>query len=226
MNTCKLLLAEIRERLQMKDFVKQHKYYWQVVKCWTNNIKKKTWDGICTKINSSNTHHQKTVEEIWKKWTTYISNAKNKVAHNRREAGKTGGGPPPEDISSMEDQVEGTIGDTPIDGIDGGTDTGAFTETSMHWSMLSCSSSRRSFFSSADEADCHYEFTECLTCHFRSFNQWCYSNTTSPTKHITPSTSMEDNDSNQLIQIVKTRLDIEKERLQVEKDTLRLKEER
>ncbi|CAC5362441.1 unnamed protein product [Mytilus coruscus] len=88
----------------------------------TNHSQKKIWDGICTKINSSNTDHQRTVEEIRKKWTTYKSNAKKKVAHNRHETRKTGGGPPPEDISSMDDQVGGIIGDTYIDGIDGGID--------------------------------------------------------------------------------------------------------
>ncbi|VDI32969.1 Hypothetical predicted protein [Mytilus galloprovincialis] len=97
----------------------------------TNNIKKKTWDGICTEMNSSNTHHKRSVEEIRKKWTTNMSSAKQKVSHNRREARKTGGGPPPEEIFSMEDQVVGIIGDTPIDGIDGGIDTASFTETSM-----------------------------------------------------------------------------------------------
>ncbi|XP_071125303.1 uncharacterized protein [Mytilus edulis] len=100
-------------------------------------------------MNSSNTHHQRTVKEIRKKWTTYMSNAKKKVSHNRREARKTGGGPPPEDIFSMEDQVVGIIGDTPIDGID----TASFTETSIDLSMPSCSSSRRSSYSSADESE-------------------------------------------------------------------------
>ncbi|CAC5407211.1 unnamed protein product [Mytilus coruscus] len=53
----------------------------------------------------------------------------------------------------MEDQVVGIIGDTPIDGIDGGTDTGSFTETSLDLSMPLCSSHRRSSYSSADEAE-------------------------------------------------------------------------
>ncbi|CAG2195162.1 unnamed protein product [Mytilus edulis] len=169
----------------------------------TNNIKKKTWDGICTKMNSSNTHHQRTVEEIRKKWTTYMSNAKKKVSHNRREARKTGGGPPPEEMSSMEDQVVGIIGDTPIDGIDGGIDTASFTETSMDLSMPSCSSSRRSSYSSADES-------AVLVIELR----------------LPEISTMEDSNSKQLIQIEKGRLNIEKERLQVEKDSLRLKEEK
>lgn len=46
----------------------------------TNNIKK-TWDCICIKINSSNTHHQRTVKEIRKKWTTFMSNAKRNEQH-------------------------------------------------------------------------------------------------------------------------------------------------
>ena len=81
-----------------------------------------------------------------------MSNTKKKVSNNRREARKTSGGPPPEEISSMEDQVVGIIGDTPKYGIDGGIDTASFTETSMDLSMPSCSSSRRSSYSSADES--------------------------------------------------------------------------
>ncbi|XP_071160778.1 myb/SANT-like DNA-binding domain-containing protein 4 [Mytilus edulis] len=178
----------------------------------TNNIKKKTWDGICTKMNSSNTHHQRTVEEIRKKWTTYMSNTKKKVSHNRREARKTGGGPPPEEISSMEDQVVGLIGDTPIDGIDGGIDTASFTETSMDLSMPSCSSSGRSSYSSADESEPSISGA---------------TNRTTPTRNIiTTASTMEDSSSKQLVQIEKGRLNIEKERLQVEKDSLRLKEEK
>ncbi|XP_071136623.1 myb/SANT-like DNA-binding domain-containing protein 4 [Mytilus edulis] len=178
----------------------------------TNNIKKKTWDGICTKMNSSNTHHKRSVEEIRKKWTTYMSSAKQKVSHNRREARKTGGGPPPEEISSMEDQVLGIIGDTPIDGIDGGIDTASFTETSMDLSMPSCSSSRRGSYSSADESELSISGA---------------TNRATPTRNIiTTASTMEDSSTKQLVQIEKGRLNIDKERLQVEKDSLRLKEEK
>ena len=89
----------------------------------TNNAKKKTWENICSKVNASNTDHSRSVEEIRKKWSTYMSNTKQKVAKIRREARKTGSGPPSEDISSLEDLVVGIIGDNPTDVIEGGIDT-------------------------------------------------------------------------------------------------------
>ncbi|VDI25422.1 Hypothetical predicted protein [Mytilus galloprovincialis] len=112
----------------------------------------------------------------------------------------------------MEDQVVGIIGDTPIDGIDGGIDTASFTETSMDLSMPSCSSSRRSSYSSADESEQSISGA---------------TNRATPTRNIiTTASTMEDISTKQLVQIEKGRLNIDKERLQVEKDSLRLKEEK
>jgi hypothetical protein len=50
-------------------------------------------------VNSCNsTGHNRYVEEIRKKWTTYMSETKKKAAIQRREITKTGGGPPPGDL--------------------------------------------------------------------------------------------------------------------------------
>lgn len=95
----------------------------------TNNTKKRVWEAICEKVNSCNSSgHARNVDEIRKKWTTYMSETKKKAAKQRRELKKTGGGPPPADLTPLEESVIGIIGDTPIDGIPGGIDVGGETE--------------------------------------------------------------------------------------------------
>ncbi|XP_071147415.1 myb/SANT-like DNA-binding domain-containing protein 4 [Mytilus edulis] len=92
----------------------------------TNSAKKKIWEKICSTINATNhTDYKRTVEEIRKKWTTYMSSTKKAASSNRREARKTGGGLPPEEFTPLQDKVVGIIGETPIEGIEGGTDTGS-----------------------------------------------------------------------------------------------------
>ena len=59
-------------------------------------------------------------EEIGKKWTTYMSETKKKAAKHRKELKRTGGGPPPRDLTPFEETMIGIIGDTPIDGLPGG----------------------------------------------------------------------------------------------------------
>jgi hypothetical protein len=47
----------------------------------TNNSKTRVWEPICEKVNSCNsTGHNRNVEEIRKKWTTYMSETKKKAA--------------------------------------------------------------------------------------------------------------------------------------------------
>lgn len=87
--------------------------------------KKRVWKAICEKVNSCNSSgHARNVDEIRKKWTTYMSETKKKAAKQRRELKKTGGGPPPADLTPLEESVIGIIGDTPIDGIPVGIDVG------------------------------------------------------------------------------------------------------
>ena len=89
----------------------------------TNSAKKRVWESICAKVNSCNsTGHVRGVEEIRKKWTTYMSETKKKAAKQRKESKRTGGGPPPRDLTPCEETVIGIIGETPIDGIPGGLD--------------------------------------------------------------------------------------------------------
>jgi hypothetical protein len=61
----------------------------------TNNSKKRVWDSICEKVNAcSSSGHKRTVDELRKKWTTYMSETKKKVARQRKDMRQTGGGPP------------------------------------------------------------------------------------------------------------------------------------
>ena len=74
------------------DEVERHKsiLFSKLSNVITNSAKKKVWDTICTKINAAKqTDHRRTVDEIRKKWTTYMSNTKKQVSYNRREARRT-----------------------------------------------------------------------------------------------------------------------------------------
>ena len=64
----------------------------------------------------------RSVEEIRKEWTTYMSETKKKAAKQQKELKRTGGEPPPRDLTPCEETVIGIIGDTPIDGIPEGLD--------------------------------------------------------------------------------------------------------
>ena len=74
------------------DEVERHKsiLFSKLSNVITNSAKKKVWDTTCTKINvAKQTDHRRTVDEIRKKWTTYMSNTKKQVSYNRREAHRT-----------------------------------------------------------------------------------------------------------------------------------------
>ena len=74
----------------------------------SNSDKKMAWDTIYSRINAVNTStHKRTVEEIRKKWTTYMSNTKKKFPRGKKDRR----GPHPEEISSLEDKVLGIIGE-------------------------------------------------------------------------------------------------------------------
>ncbi|CAC5422327.1 unnamed protein product [Mytilus coruscus] len=130
----------------------------------TNSDKKKIWEKICSTINTTNhTDHTRTVEEIRKKWTTYMSSVMKAASNNRREARKTGGGPPPEELTPLQDKVVGIIGETPIEGIEGGTDTGSVPSADgsepdvLDFNFPTCPNSRRSSNSSMEnEPSCSF----------------------------------------------------------------------
>lgn len=72
-----------------------------------------------------------------------MSETKKKAAKQRRELKKTVGGPPPADLTPLEESVIGIIGDTPIDGIPGGIDVGV--ETELGTAMYVCCNRRRQY---------------------------------------------------------------------------------
>jgi hypothetical protein len=59
-----------------------------------------------------NVQIKQTIGGVWKKWTTYMSNTKKQVSYNRREARRTGGGPPLDGLSSLQDKIVEIIGET------------------------------------------------------------------------------------------------------------------
>jgi hypothetical protein len=90
----------------------------------TNATKSKLLQTICSKVNSANSKgYKRTVEELRKKWSTYSSSMKKTASLNRRGARKTGGRSPPEHLTALQDKLVGILGNTPIEGIGGGTDT-------------------------------------------------------------------------------------------------------
>jgi hypothetical protein len=95
----------------------------------TFSSKTKVWENICRKVNAANTDHKRSVDELRKKWSTCTSNAKKQAALVRRESRKTGGGPSPAKITPLQDKVVGIIGNTPVDGIEGGIDSCMTDET-------------------------------------------------------------------------------------------------
>lgn len=59
-------------------------------------------------------------------WMRYERNGQHTCQKQRKKqrAKKTGVGPPPADLTPLEESVIGLIGDTTIDGIPGGIDVG------------------------------------------------------------------------------------------------------
>lgn len=73
----------------------------------------------------------------------------------RREARRTGGGPPLDGLSSLQDKVVEIIGETPIEGIAGGTDTCSAAGESicddiLDFSLATCTQSSQSSYSSIE----------------------------------------------------------------------------
>ena len=78
-----------------------------------------------------------------------MSNTKKQVSYNRREARRTGGGPPLDGLSSLQDKVVEIIGETPIEGIAGGTDTCSaageiICDDILDFSLATCTQSSQS----------------------------------------------------------------------------------
>ncbi|XP_061173718.1 myb-related transcription factor, partner of profilin-like [Saccostrea echinata] len=91
----------------------------------SNSLKKETWNKIATKVNAVNTtDHIRSGEEMKKKWTCLSSESRKKLALNRREQKKRGGGSLPSGaaLRPIDEKIEGIIGETSISGIEGGID--------------------------------------------------------------------------------------------------------
>lgn len=104
----------------------------------------------------------RTVEEIRKKWTTYMSSGK-KTASNNCEARKTGSGPPEEELTPLQDTVVSIIGETPIEGLEGRTDTGFVPFANgrepnvLYFTFPTCQNSRRSTNSAMENGNFLYK---------------------------------------------------------------------
>ncbi|KAI7813148.1 putative myb/SANT-like DNA-binding domain-containing protein 4-like, partial [Triplophysa rosa] len=91
----------------------------------TASKKQKQWDEITEKINARNLDVKRTVQEVIKKYENISVVAKKELSLYKRESNKTGGGPPPADLSDCTKIVQDILGaDSPIlAGIPGGVES-------------------------------------------------------------------------------------------------------
>ncbi|XP_064639805.1 nuclear apoptosis-inducing factor 1-like [Lineus longissimus] len=78
----------------------------------TNKLKKSVWYDISRKINAQGVE-QRTWREIKCKWQGLTSGAKNKIAKEKREKRKTGGGPGPRPLDPVSQKIVSLFGDSP-----------------------------------------------------------------------------------------------------------------
>ncbi|XP_071090819.1 nuclear apoptosis-inducing factor 1-like isoform X2 [Haliotis cracherodii] len=88
----------------------------------TNASKKKIWSDITQKINASGTA-ARNEEEIRKKWTDLKAAVKKAESGRRENQRKTGGGPPPDELSSLEKRILQLIPRCAVEGIPGGIES-------------------------------------------------------------------------------------------------------
>ena len=86
-----------------------------------NSMRERTWVQVARDVSAVG--NGRTVDEVKKKWTCLKSDAKMKAAGIKRSLVKTGGGPPAEDLTQMEEQIVSLMSRDAIDGIPGGIDT-------------------------------------------------------------------------------------------------------
>ncbi|XP_077088336.1 uncharacterized protein LOC143740173 [Siphateles boraxobius] len=89
--------------------------------------KQKQWEEITEKINARNLDVKRTVQEVLKKYENITVVAKKELSAYKKEANKTGGGPPPAELSDCTIMVQNIIGaDSPVpSGICGGLESEA-----------------------------------------------------------------------------------------------------
>ncbi|XP_058625582.1 myb/SANT-like DNA-binding domain-containing protein 4 [Onychostoma macrolepis] len=76
----------------------------------THLHKTKAWQEITDKINSRNLAVKRTVEEVMKKYENVVVNSRKEINNYKKESGKTGGGPPPQDMSETAKLVQDILG--------------------------------------------------------------------------------------------------------------------
>ncbi|XP_071139718.1 myb/SANT-like DNA-binding domain-containing protein 4 [Mytilus edulis] len=176
--------------------------------------------------NFTDAELQTLLDEIEKDKTLLFSKRSNVATNSaasriRRESRKTGGGPPPEELTPLQDKVVAIIGNTPIDGIDGGIDTcpgkefdGVPAEELTQTRDSDSSNENDMSYSSFNEARC----TRQNLCG-NSFSSGASSSKSSKGKYSEPSP-----EDCKLVEIEGERLKVEKERLHVEKQRLHIEQ--
>ncbi|XP_071115699.1 nuclear apoptosis-inducing factor 1-like [Haliotis cracherodii] len=92
----------------------------------TNNTKKKIWKDITTKLNATG-DITRNEDEVRKKWTDMKGCVKKAESARRLNARRTGGGPPPDDLTATEKRILQLIPSCAIEGISGGMETPVFS---------------------------------------------------------------------------------------------------
>ncbi|XP_078317066.1 uncharacterized protein LOC111129638 [Crassostrea virginica] len=171
-----------------------------------NKSQKRVWDVICEKINACNASgHIRTVEEIRKKFSSYTSETKKKIAQNRKESARTGGGrAPATDLTPLQEKVSEILGDTPIDGIEGGVDTAESSTSTSRDKEISCECPS----SSPHEEPYPAEIPPAKKARRSSFDEKVFDIET------------------QKVEIERQRLSVERERLQIERERLGIEQQR
>lgn len=90
----------------------------------SNALKRDAWKEVALKVNAVNTTGYVRTGEEMKKWICLSSESRKKLALNRREQRKTGGGCLPSEatLRPIDEKIEGIIGETSISGVEGGID--------------------------------------------------------------------------------------------------------
>ncbi|XP_041865281.1 myb-related transcription factor, partner of profilin-like [Melanotaenia boesemani] len=77
------------------------------------------WEDICKKVNAVG-QTKRTADEVKRRWHDLRRRTKGKIAHNKRSANKTGGGPSEEiPLTNVEEQVQLTFCEEQITGVSG-----------------------------------------------------------------------------------------------------------
>nr|XP_033489933.1 uncharacterized protein LOC117261645 [Epinephelus lanceolatus] len=80
----------------------------------TVQAKKQAWDTIAQQINASFPLVVRTSEDCEKRWYVLQSKAKEEIAAQKREASRTGGGPPSKQLSQVAETVFDILGQSEV----------------------------------------------------------------------------------------------------------------